>query len=104
MKSSIDRIKWTFLVVFLLACGAILFYHARYVWPRDRCEAHGGWWDERDTECATPMPIWVFTHRVPGEVAPAHRNVAAVKPAAPAPPAAKAASGRPATPPAKPKA
>ena len=101
MKSSIDRIKWTFFVVFLLACGAILFYHARYVWPRDRCEAHGGWWDERDTECATPMPIWVFTGRVPGEVAPAHRIAAPLTPAAPP---AKAAGAKPATPAGKPKA
>ena len=85
MKSSIDRIKLTFLAVFLVACGAILFYHARYVWPRDRCEAHGGWWDELDSECATPMPIWTFTHRVPGEVAPAHPLASTAKPAASAP-------------------
>jgi hypothetical protein len=107
MKSSIDRIKLTFLAVFLVACGAILFYHARYVWPRDRCEAHGGWWDERDTECATPMPIWTFTHRVPGEVAPATPRAAlakpvAAKPAPAKPVAAKSAAAKP-KPAAKPK-
>jgi hypothetical protein len=96
MKSAIDRIKLIFLAVFLVACGAIWFYHAHYVWPRDRCEAHGGWWDELDTECATPMPIWTFTHRVPGEVAPATPRHAPAKPAAAKPAPVKVKSATPA--------
>jgi hypothetical protein len=94
MKSSIDRIKLIFLGVFAIACAAVWYYHANYVWPKQRCESHGDWWDDEDRVCAVPMPIWTFTHRMPGEVAPApHPGAApasaAKSPAAPAKSAAK---------------
>ena len=71
MYATINRIKLIFLGLFIIACGAIWAYHAFYVWPKQRCEAHGDWWDDKDRACAVPVPIWVFTHRIPGEVAPA---------------------------------
>ncbi|MDR3513984.1 MAG: hypothetical protein P4L73_20290 [Caulobacteraceae bacterium] len=81
MNATIDRIKLTFLGLFVAACAAIFGYHYFYVWPKQRCEAHGDWWDDEDRVCAVPMPIWSFTHRMPGEAkAPAP---AAAKPKAP---------------------
>jgi hypothetical protein len=77
MKSSIDRIKLFFLAVFAVACALIWGYEVFYVQPRDRCEAHGDWWDWRDRVCAVPMPIWAITgrhagpeHPIPGAAAP----------------------------------
>ena len=70
MNKTIDRIKLFFLGVFIIACGAIWAYQAMVVWPPQRCEAHGDWWDEKDKVCAVPIPIWTFTHRLPGEPAP----------------------------------
>jgi hypothetical protein len=66
MNKTIDRIKLIFLGLFLLASGAVWAYQAMFVWPKERCEAHGDWWDDQDGVCAVPMPIWSFTHRMPG--------------------------------------
>ena len=79
MNVVIDRIKLLFLGLFIVSVGAIWGYHYLYVWPREECEAHGDWWDDRDRECAIPMPIWTFTHRMPGQKQPA---ASAAQPAA----------------------
>jgi hypothetical protein len=34
-----------------------------YVWPAQRCEQAGAWWDARDHECLTPIPVARFTGR-----------------------------------------
>lgn len=81
MKSAIDRIKLIFMVIFVVSVGVIWFIQARYVWPKQQCEAHGDWWDDEDRVCAVPMPIWAFTHRMPGE--PAHLAPESPRPAAP---------------------
>jgi hypothetical protein len=78
MKSAIDWIKLIFLGVFVVAVALIWNYQAHAVWPKERCEAHGDWWDDEDRVCAVPMPIWSFTHRMPGRPAPS----LAAKPAA----------------------
>jgi hypothetical protein len=78
MKSAIDWIKLIFLGVFVVAIALIWSYQARVVWPKERCESHGDWWDDEDNVCAVPMPIWTFTHRMPGQTAPG----STVKPAA----------------------
>jgi hypothetical protein len=67
MNVVIDRIKLLFLGLFVLSVGVIWGYHALYVWPREACESRGDWWDDRDRQCAIPMPIWTFTHRLPGQ-------------------------------------
>jgi hypothetical protein len=91
MRSSIDRIKWIFFGIFIVAVGVMWFYQSRYVWPRQACEAHGSWWDDEDRVCAVPMPIWAFTHRMPGQIAPETPQpkvaTAAPAPAKAAPPA-----------------
>lgn len=89
MNPTIDRLKLIFLVIFAVCCVGIWTYQALYVWPRNKCEAMGDWWDWRDRVCAVPMPIWRFTGRgIPQPEIPA--QPAGVKPApATAPPAAK---------------
>ena len=42
---------------------AIVAFQAYYVWPANRCEAKGDWWDPEDHVCAVPMPISQFTGR-----------------------------------------
>jgi hypothetical protein len=92
MNRSIDRLKLIFLVIFAICCVIIWTYQALYVWPRNKCEAMGDWWDWHDRVCAVPMPIWRFTGRAPTQPTP---PAAAAKPAS---------SSNPATPvqPAKP--
>jgi len=63
MNPTIDRLKLIFLVIFAICCVGIWTYQALYVWPRNKCEAMGDWWDWRDRVCAVPMPIWRFTGR-----------------------------------------
>ena len=87
MNRTIDRLKLIFLVIFAICCAGIWTYQALYVWPRNKCEAMGDWWDWHDRICAVPMPIWRFTGRVP-------------QPETPPPPAAKTVPAKPASPPA----
>jgi hypothetical protein len=35
-----------------------------------QCESGGGWWSAKYRECATPIPVWRFTGRAPGELRP----------------------------------
>src|ERR1700749_4851729 len=77
MKSAIGWIKLVFVGFFVVSIGVIWYVQAKYVWPKQQCEAHGDWWDDEDRVCAVPMPIWTFTHRMPGQSAP----VSGAKPA-----------------------
>ncbi len=49
----------------LLAAVATIGYEWRYVWPVRACEEKGAWWDPKDRQCITPMPIWRITNRPP---------------------------------------
>jgi len=60
-----SRLHFAYLGLFLIACGGIFAYQALYVWPIERCEAQGLWWDPQDHICATPIPIWRITGRRP---------------------------------------
>lgn len=91
MNVVIDRIKLIFLGLFVAACAGIFAYHYFFVWPKQACEAHGDWWDDKDRECAIPMPIWAFTHRMPGQPA-AHPGGEAAAPKATATKATTTAS------------
>ncbi len=79
---------------FLLASLATVGYEIYYVWPEKRCDEQGAWWDPRDHQCLTPMPIWKLTGRgltngpAPGPSTPApgaHRVAAGVQSTSPAP-------------------
>jgi hypothetical protein len=93
MNRTIDRLKLIFLVIFAVCCVVIWSYQILYVWPRNKCEKQGDWWDWHDRVCAVPMPIWRFTGRgIPQpETSPAPATAAAssssaASPSAPAKP------------------
>lgn len=67
MRSSIPRLKWIFLGLFVVGCAAVWVYHLMWVWPQDRCEAAGRWWDSSTRVCAQPIYIPDITGRAPGE-------------------------------------
>jgi hypothetical protein len=53
-----------FLGLFLLLASAAWAYQAYAIWPVERCEKRGAWWDAQDRQCLTPMPIWRITGRL----------------------------------------
>jgi len=67
MNSWIANLKYIVLGLFLVASLAATGYEWWYVWPVKRCDNAGAWWDPRDRECLTPIPIWRVTGRLPGE-------------------------------------
>lgn len=75
MLRLLSGIQLAYLGVFIGACVAVYVYQAAYVWPVQRCEAHRGWWSARYHMCATPIPIWRFTGRLPS--APARAGASA---------------------------
>lgn len=59
------------LIIFLFISAGLVAYEYLYVIPAKKCEAASLWWDQRDRECLTPMPIWKITGRMPDHVVPA---------------------------------
>ena len=55
--------KVSALILFLAMSGAVVGYQMLVVWPPQRCERGGAWWDPRDRQCLTPIPIERFTQR-----------------------------------------
>jgi hypothetical protein len=66
MKSRIPQVQIGVLAAFVLIFVGLLIYQSLYIWPVQRCEAHGDWWDEKDHVCAVPVPISMFTGRTVG--------------------------------------
>jgi hypothetical protein len=92
MFRMINRTTIAFMGVFLVACLVALAYHVFFVWPQQDCEQRGAWWDGRDRQCVTPLPIWRLTGRTLVPAAKAHE---AAPPPVAASPAAKAAPTKP---------
>ena len=64
MKTNVvSRLKLVFLGIFALGCAAVWGYQAYYVWPKDRCESRGAWWDPQTRICATPIYLPNITGR-----------------------------------------
>ncbi|MGA0602680.1 hypothetical protein ACO2Q3_18375 [Caulobacter sp. KR2-114] len=83
MFRMINRTTMLFGGVFLIACLVALVYHVFFVWPQQECDQRGAWWDSKDRQCLTPLPIWRLTGR---ELKPAAQAqppaVSATKPTA----------------------
>ena len=56
------------LLLFLIAGGLAAAYEWVYVMPAKKCESGGDWWDNRDRQCLTPIPIWRITGHLPDKV------------------------------------
>ena len=52
----------TLALFFAMSLGAV-GYEMLFVWPVQHCEERGAWWDPRDHQCLTPIPIEHFTRR-----------------------------------------
>lgn len=66
----LGRVQLAYVGLFFLACAGVFSYEALYVWPVQQCESNGGWWSAKYRECATPIPVWRFTGRMPGDLRP----------------------------------
>jgi hypothetical protein len=67
MLRIISRVQLVYVGIAVAACLGLLYYQATYVWPAQACESDHRWWSDKYHECATPMPIWRFTGRMPGQ-------------------------------------
>ncbi|HEV2364237.1 MAG TPA: hypothetical protein VGS12_08590 [Caulobacteraceae bacterium] len=65
MGQWITGAKLVVLALFLTATAAMAVYDVFYVMPARRCESQGAWWDSKDRQCLTPIPIWRLTGRSP---------------------------------------
>ncbi len=83
MFRMINRTTIAFMGVFLIACLVALIYHVFFVWPRQDCDQRGAWWDSKDRQCLTPLPIWRITGRTVVPAAQAHGPPPAVSAADP---------------------
>jgi hypothetical protein len=72
-----SRVQLAYLCLFLCASALLFGYAAVEVWPAERCNSEGGWWDPQDRICATPIPIERITGRK------AHAPVVVTAPAGP---------------------
>ena len=95
MLRLLSRVQLAYVGIFFACCIGVFVYEARYVWPVQACEKHGGWWSDRYHQCATPVPIWQITGRLPQGWAPIAGRSDAVR--APAAAAAAASAPRPAS-------
>ena len=74
MNAWISNTKYVVLGVFLLGSLSVAGYEWWYVWPANRCEKAGAWWDPKDRQCLTPMPIWRITGRPQADAAARPKN------------------------------
>jgi hypothetical protein len=63
MQLTIQRLKIVFLVIFAISSVGVFAYHYYYVWPRDRCESAGRWWEPKGRVCAQPILLPKLTGR-----------------------------------------
>lgn len=63
MTRWITNAKLIALAGFFIASLAAAAYQMVFVWPAQRCETHGAWWDGSDRQCLTPIAIWRITGR-----------------------------------------
>jgi len=64
MKLTIERQTKIIFGVFLATTFTIFMVHLVWVWPGQRCEEAGKWWDWRTRACAQPIMISSITGRI----------------------------------------
>jgi hypothetical protein len=63
MNPWITLSKFVVLSLFIVTASGVTVYDLIYIQPAKRCERAGAWWDARDRQCLTPIPIWWLTGR-----------------------------------------
>jgi hypothetical protein len=71
MNRTMDNARLALFALFLVATAGTIAYQAWYIWPMQKCERAGDWWSPKDRQCATPIPIWRITGRLPPTPEPA---------------------------------
>ncbi|CAN1557401.1 hypothetical protein MCEMIH16_02466 [Caulobacteraceae bacterium] len=66
MNLTITRLKLFFLFLFALGTAGIWAYQIFYVWPAQKCDDRGAWWDRKGRVCATPLYVPSLTGRPVG--------------------------------------
>ena len=64
IKRTIERQTKFLFGVFILTTITIFAVHIFWIWPGQRCEQSGHWWDWRTRVCASPILISDITGRV----------------------------------------
>ena len=64
MKLTIERQTKITFVVFLVTTFIVFTVQIFWVWPGQRCEEAGKWWDWRTRVCAQPIAISSITGRI----------------------------------------
>jgi len=65
MNRWIANTKYVVFAFFLIASLSATAYQWWYVWPAEKCDQAGSWWDAQDHQCLVPMLIWRITGRLP---------------------------------------
>ncbi|HWF00884.1 MAG TPA: hypothetical protein VG248_13885 [Caulobacteraceae bacterium] len=65
MNGAINNVKLLLVGMFFLASAVTIGYQAWYIWPMQKCERGGDWWDGKDHQCLAPIPVWRITGRLP---------------------------------------
>ena len=63
MTRVFENTRWMLIALFFVASSATWAYQYFYIWPMQKCERAGAWWDWRDRQCLIPIPIWRLTGR-----------------------------------------
>jgi hypothetical protein len=63
MERAFTIARTAVLALFLIVTAGVVGYQMLYVWPQQKCDREGLWWDPRDRQCLTPIPIERFTGR-----------------------------------------
>jgi hypothetical protein len=61
MQRWISNTKYVLMGLFVVASLGATAYQWWFIWPVRKCDQAGAWWDPRDHQCLTPMPIWRIT-------------------------------------------
>ena len=64
MKLTIERQTKIIFGVFVATTLTIFMIHIVWIWPGQRCEESGKWWDWRTRECAQPIALSSITGRI----------------------------------------
>ena len=71
MTTPISNLRTILLTLFAVTSVGMIAYEWWFVWPAKKCDEKQLWWDARDHQCLTPMPIWKITGHLPAAVKPA---------------------------------
>lgn len=61
MYAPIANLRTVLLALFAVTSVGMIAYEWWFVWPAKKCDEKHLWWDGRDHQCLTPMPIWKLT-------------------------------------------